>query len=93
MTEGILWDTMGYRGPQVFIWMGDQASLAWCKWAQQVLVSLPSIGFWGAFSQQFSSVLSLTEITILLVLHGHPVHPADPVQLRTWDFCAFSVLF
>lgn len=51
-------NTLGYsgiRGPWVFVWMGDQASFSWCKWTQQVLVSLPSVGFLGAFSQQFSS--------------------------------------
>lgn len=50
VTEGILWDTMGYRGPRAFVWMGDLASFARCKWAQQVLlVSLPSMGIFGGF--------------------------------------------
>lgn len=44
----------------MFIWMGNQA---WCKRAQQVLVSLPSTGFLGLFLSSFPvSVLSLTEL-------------------------------
>lgn len=44
----------------MFIWMGNQV---WCKKAQQVLVSLPPVGFLGLFLSSFPvSVLSLTEL-------------------------------
>lgn len=50
--------------------------------------------FWRLFPSSFpDSVLSIAEAAILLVPHGHPVYPANPVQHRMWGFCAFLVIF
>lgn len=75
----------------MFVWVGTRPLLPGVNGHSRFCCHCLPWVFWGLFPGSSPvSVLSLTEIAIVMVLCGHPVHGLSPLAQNVAFLCSFS---